>query len=103
MTWKLLQTEKSMLNQGSKNNFTIVNVAKGHKTNKIELAKFLAKHGLNATKINVTASYQKSKTKGKAKNKIVQFRPRKWCITLKTGQLISEETINQINAINTTK
>ena len=96
MTWKLHQTEKSTTAQVM-NVYTLTNGNKNAKMNKIELGKKLVKLGLKPTRITSTASYNKVKLKGAKKNKVVIFRPTKWNITLPIGQIITEETVTQLN------
>jgi ribosomal protein L23 len=94
MSWKLIQTEKAY-NVQQQNTFIIANFDKNHKTNKIELGKFLKKKGLTVLKINSNNSYLKLKSRGAKRNKISQFRPKKWYVTLQNGQILSEETVKE--------
>ena len=96
MTWKLHQTEKSTTAQAN-NVYTLTNANKNVKMNKIELGKKLVKIGLKPIRITSTASYNKVKLKGAKKNKVTQFRPTKWNVTLPIGQVITEETATQLS------
>ena len=96
MTWKLHQTEKSTTAQAN-NVYTLTNSDKNAKLNKIELGKKRVKIGLKPTRITSTASYNKVKIKGAKRNKVVQFRPTKWNVTLPIGQVITEETVTQLS------
>lgn len=96
MSWKLVQTEKAY-NVQQKNAFVIANFDKNYKTNKIELAKKLKLKGLSVIEITSTASYQKIKNRGAKRNKVAQFRPRKWFVTLTSGQSLTEEIVNELN------
>lgn len=94
--WTLVQTEKAYTVQQN-NTYILVSFNKNLNTNKIELAKLLKGKGLNVTKITSTASQQKTKVKGKARKEVTQFRPKKWYITLKPGEILTEETVKAFN------
>ena len=94
MSWTLLQTEKAYYME-AKSIYILANTNKNFKTNKIELTKQLRKKGLDVIDINSTKSYLKQKRKGK--NTVNQFRPKKWYVTLQTGQSITEDIIKTMN------
>ena len=96
MSWIIVQTEKAYTLE-SKNVYILANFNKNHKTNKIELAKVLNEKGCKVVDINSTKSYIKQKKRGKKRNIVNQFRPRKWYVTLEAGHKITEEVISKMN------
>jgi len=95
-TCVLVQTEKAYKGQET-NTYTLVFAQKKYNTNKIELTKLLRKQGLNPLKVTTTNTQQKVKKRGKSGNKVLQFRPQKYFVRLKIGELINEDTIIKIN------
>lgn len=93
MAWLLLQTEKSYQIQ-LKNVYTLVN-SENVKINKIELTKKLVKMGIRVKKITSTNVQQKAKKKGRFT--VAQFRPKKYFVILKEGQ-ITEENVSVLNS-----
>ncbi len=70
---------------------------KNFSTNKIELEKLLVKNGLTPLKITTTNIHQKTKRRGKAGKTILQYRPQKYYVKLKAGEVINEDTLKLIN------
>lgn len=92
----LVQTEKAYKAQET-NTYVLVFGQKNFSTNKIELTKLLRKQGLTPIKVTTTNTQQKLKKRGKSGNIITQFRPQKYFVRLKIGELINEDTITKIN------
>lgn len=92
MSWTLIQTEKSY-NLQTSNVFAITCSDKNLSTNKIEMQKKLLKKGLKPIKITSVSPYQKLKKRGKGRNLVAKFRPRKWYISLPEAQKITDETL----------
>jgi ribosomal protein L23 len=95
-TCQLIQTEKSYRTQQN-NTYMLTFAERSFSTNKIELEKLLKKNGLNVLKITTTNTQQKTKRRGKAGKTILQFRPQKYYVRLRLGEIITEDTIKQIN------
>ena len=95
MSWTLAQTEKSFKLEPM-SVFTLGNLDRNYKTNKIELGKNLKKLGLTALKITSTKSYLKQKKRNGKKNTFSQFRAKKWYVTLESGQTLSQELLKEL-------
>jgi ribosomal protein L23 len=86
----LAKTEKAYV-QTTSNVFTLIFDDLSFKPNKVEMAKILKKHNLDATKITVVNPYLKTKFRKSRANKVKQTRPKKYYVTLVKGQTFPED------------
>jgi len=87
----LVQTEKSYRLQTNNNTYLVAFDDNAFQPNKIELKLILKKHNLDAQKITAAQPYQKRKVRKNKSNLVKQSRAKKYYVTLKEGQKISEE------------